>query len=59
MVQWLSLGALNTGLGLIPGQGTRFRMLQLKDSACCNEDLAQPNKYFLKTEIKSLKITNK
>ena len=27
-----------------PGQGTRSHMLQLKDPACCNKDLVQPNK---------------
>ena len=31
VVQWLRLCALNAGgLGLIPGQGTRSHMLQLK-----------------------------
>ena len=26
------------GLGLIPGQGTRLHMPQLKDPPCCNKD---------------------
>ncbi|TEA32578.1 hypothetical protein DBR06_SOUSAS4910067, partial [Sousa chinensis] len=44
MVQWLRLHAPNTGgPALVPGQGTRSCMLQLKilhattkDSSCCN-----------------------
>ena len=57
----LVVRAPNAGsLGLIPGQGTRSHMLQLrapmpqlkiphkatkiKDLECCNRDLAQPNK---------------
>ena len=44
MVQWLRLHTANAeGLGLIPGQGTRSHMLQLKDPACHNQDLVQPN----------------
>ena len=56
VVQWLRLHAANAGgLGLIPGQGTRSHMLQLKNSytatkikdcACHNQDLVQPNKIF-------------
>ena len=39
MVQWLRLCAPNAGdLGLIPGQGTRSHILQLKDLAWCNGD---------------------
>ena len=39
MVQWLRLRAHNAGgLGSIPGQGTRSRMLQLEDPAGHNED---------------------
>ena len=39
MVHWLRLCTPNAGgLGSIPGQGTRSRMLQLKDPACRNED---------------------
>ena len=44
VVQWLRLRVPNAG-GSIPGQGTRFCMLQLrahmtqlKEPACCNED---------------------
>ena len=38
------------GLGLIPGQGTRFHMLPTKDPVCRNKDPVQinKNKYFLK-----------
>ena len=59
MVQWLRLHTPNAGgLGLIPGQGNRSHMPQLRvrmpqlktpraiekieDSMCCNEDLLQP-----------------
>ena len=53
VVQWLRLRTPNAGgPGLIPGQGTRSRIPQLKilsaatkDPALCNEDPAQPNKY--------------
>ena len=39
VVQWLRLHAPDAGnLGLIPGQGTRSHMLQLKDPVCHNED---------------------
>ena len=45
VVQWLRFHAPSAGgSGLIPGQGTRSRMLQLKDPACHSEDPAQPNK---------------
>ena len=51
-VQWLRLHAPNAGgLDLIPGQGTRshmpqlrVRMPQLKDPACHNKDPASGNK---------------
>ena len=51
VVQWLRLGAPNArGPGLIPGQGTRYsmlqvraHMLQLKDPTCHNEDLTRGN----------------
>jgi len=49
VVQWLRLHTANAGgLGLIPGQGTRSHMLQLKNShtATHNQDLVQPNKIF-------------
>ena len=37
MVQWLRLCAPSAeGLGLIPGQGTRYHMPQLKDPTCRN-----------------------
>ena len=34
------------GAGLIPGQGTRPHMpqLKIKDFMCCNQDPTQPNK---------------
>ena len=36
-VQWLRLHTPNAGgLGLIPGEGTRFHMPQLKDHECLN-----------------------
>ena len=39
VVQWLRLRIPNAGgPGLIPGQGTRSHMLQLKDPAHSNED---------------------
>ena len=45
VVQWLRLCTPNAGgLSSIPGQGSRSHLLQLKDPACCNWDLAQPNK---------------
>ena len=45
VVQWLRLHAPNAGgLGLIPGQETRFHMPQLKYPVRGNEDPAQPNK---------------
>ena len=51
MVQWLRLHAPNArGPVWIPGQGTRFLMLQLsshsptKDPTCCNQDPVQPKK---------------
>ena len=51
VVQWLRLHTPNAGgLGLMPGQGTRSYMLQLKDPSCCdlkkscNKDPVQPNK---------------
>ena len=38
MVQWLRLRALNAGgPGLIPGQGTRSHMLQLRPSTAKNK----------------------
>ena len=38
MVQWLRLCALNAGgPGLIPGQGTRSHMLQLRPSTAKNK----------------------
>ena len=38
VVQWLKLHTLNAGgLGLILGQRTRFHVLQLRDSTCCND----------------------
>ena len=51
VVQWLSLHAPNAGgLGLIPSQGTRshmpqlrVRMPQLKDTTCPNEDRRSQN----------------
>ena len=44
MVQWLRLHAPNAGgPGLIPGQGTRSRMLQLEDPAHHDEDPACRN----------------
>ena len=51
VVQWLRLHAPNVGgPGLIPGQGTRSRILatkkiphpSTKDAACCNEDSCMP-----------------
>ena len=46
MVQRLRLHAANAGgLGLVPGQGTGSRKLQLTEPACCNQDPEQPNKY--------------
>ena len=45
VVQWLRLCVPNAGgPGLMPGQGTRYHMPQLKDPACRSEDPAQPNK---------------
>ena len=39
VVQWLSLCTPYAGgQGSIPGQGTRFHMLQLKKPLCCNKD---------------------
>ena len=51
MVEWLRLCAPNAGVpDLIPGQGTRSHMLQLKiphaetkDSSCPNEDPTHGN----------------
>ena len=37
VAQWLRLQAPNAGgSGSIPGQGTRYHIPQLKDTACCN-----------------------
>ena len=56
MVQWLRFCAPNAGhLGSIPDQGIRSHMLQLgvpvrqrATVACCNQGLAQPDKFFFK-----------
>ena len=54
MVQWLRLYPPNAGgLGIVPGQGTRSHMPQLKDPSCLKKILhvttqthsVQPNKY--------------
>ena len=72
----LRLHVPNAGhLDLIPGQGTRSPMLQLRvrvpqlkmpqakrkieGPTCHNQDLLQPNKYVLKNEIKKLKLKEK
>ena len=63
MVQWLRLHAPNAGgLSLIPGQGNRSHMPQLKDAACHNlkrqkdpvcrkKALAQANNFFVSGTI--------
>ena len=58
VVQWLRLHASNDGgPSLIPGQGTRSYMLQLKiqlattkmeEPMYCNQDPVQPNKQIIK-----------
>ena len=65
VAQWLRLWAPNAGgLGLIPGQGIRFHVLQLKiphalekfeDPKCHNQGPGQPNKY-IKNETKQKNI---
>ena len=64
MVKELRLQAPNSGSpGLIPGQGTRPHMLQvripqatteIKFPACCNEDGVQVNKYIFKKVLFNL-----
>ena len=54
MIQQLRFGAPNAGHpGLIPGQGTRSRMPQLKiPHAATKTQHSQINKYFLKRKKK-------
>ena len=45
VVQWLRLRAPDAeGLCVIPGQGTRSHMPQLREPACHSKDTAHPNK---------------
>lgn len=66
MVPWLRVQAPNAGgLALTPGPGIRSHMPQPKslhaaveteDSVCRTEPLAQPDKWFLKSEDDKKKV---